>query len=105
MGLKRTPIRSRRLLESARGRPCEMRVPGVCQGGAETTVAAHSNWSEHGKAAGQKADDIFHARACAACHRWLDEGPAPDAEKREAFYRGLARTWRRLWEEGVIREG
>ncbi|MCG5538969.1 nuclease domain-containing protein [Halorhodospira sp. 9622] len=102
MGLKRRPIRNRRLLDSARGRPCELRVPGVCQGGTETTVAAHSNWSEDGKAAGQKADDIFHARACAACHRWLDEGSAPDAEKRELFHRGLKRTWRRLIDEGVI---
>lgn len=102
MGLKHDPIRSRRLLDSARGKPCELRVPEVCQGGTEATVAAHSNCSEDGKAMGRKADDLFHVRACAACHRWLDEGATPVEEKRDLFHRGLKRTWRRLWEEGVI---
>jgi len=78
---KRNPA----LLEMARGRECLLRVPGVCQGDMATTVACHSNWSEHGKAGARKADDQYSAWGCAACHRWLDPGPAKAEVKRARF--------------------
>lgn len=52
--------------------PCTMRLPGVCLGGTETTVLAHSNQLKHGKGMGIKADDNWGAFACAACHDVLD---------------------------------
>lgn len=83
--------RNRALLDMARGRPCLLRVPGVCQGGTETTVAAHSNWACHGKAGARKADDQYSVWACAACHiGWLDQGPAPKEEKQTVFMRAHA---------------
>lgn len=83
---KTVPHRNRHLLDMARGKPCLLRVPGVCQGGTDTTVAAHSNSSCHGKAGARKADDHYSVWSCAACHiGWLDQGAAPRSQKAAAF--------------------
>lgn len=84
------------LLTMARGQRCLLRVPGVCCGDPATTVAAHSNWSEHGKAGARKADDCYHVWACFACHTWLDQGPAPAEEKRrywDAAFEWMKAIW------------
>lgn len=101
IAFQKTPVgRNRALLDMARGRECLLRVPGVCQGGTETTVAAHSNWACHGgKGMGRKASDAYVVNACFACHSWLDQGPAPKAEKQMAFLRAHAdqvQAWRRI---------
>lgn len=69
----------------ARGMPCLLRVPGVCTHDRATVVCCHSNLSIHGKAGARKADDHYSVWGCAACHRWLDQGPAPRAQKAAAF--------------------
>ena len=80
--------------------------------GAEdgTIVAAHSNWSDHGKGMSIKAHDIYHAHLCVACHSWLDQGGKTDptgqysvASKREMFTRCMERTWLRLWQQGRLK--
>jgi len=94
---KTAPHRNRRLLDLARGQPCLLRVPGVCQGGTETTVAAHSNLSIHGKGGARKADDIYSVFSCGTCHAWLDQGRAPRTAKEAAFMLGHLRQveqWR-----------
>lgn len=78
---KRNPA----LLEMAQGRRCLLRVPDVCTGDTATTVAAHSNFAEHGKSGARKADDCYSVWGCAACHRWLDAGTAPREVKRARF--------------------
>lgn len=96
---KEPPNRNRALLDMARGRQCLLRVPGVCQGGTETTVAAHSNWACHGKAGARKASDAYVVNACFSCHSWLDQGPAPKATKQMTFMRAHAdqvMEWRRI---------
>jgi cytochrome c553 len=75
------------LLKMARGKPCLLLVPGVCNHDPRTTVAAHSNWSTHGKSGARKADDMYVVNSCSACHGWLDQGPAPKAEKLAIFMR------------------
>lgn len=85
---KPEPYRDRALLDMARGRPCLF--PGAVHAGPETTVAAHSNHMEHGKARGRKADDCYSAWACATCHTWYDQGSADRYEKRRAFDEALA---------------
>jgi hypothetical protein len=77
--------RNRNLLDLARGRWCLLRIPGICAGGGDTTVACHSNFSIHGKSGARKADDHWSAWGCGACHTWLDQGPAPHAEKLNYF--------------------
>lgn len=79
--------RNRHLLDMARGQYCLLRVPGVCIGGTETTVACHSNLGIHGKAGARKANDEYHAAGCFACHRWLDQGSA-DGEIKALIFMG-----------------
>lgn len=90
--------RNPHLLSMARGMTCLLRVPGVCQGGTETTVAAHSNWAIHGKSGARKADDCYSVWSCAACHiGWLDQGKASKQDKQAAFMAGHVRQveqWR-----------
>jgi Protein of unknown function (DUF1364) len=68
---KSTPIR-----KSARGEECTIRLPGICDGGGETTVLCHSNKLVDGKGMGIKASDLRAAYGCASCHAVLD-GRAP----------------------------
>ena len=94
---KTAPYRSPALLEMARGRPCLLLVPGVSNHRTDTTVAAHSNLAIHGKAGARKADDCYSVWACAACHAWLDQGPAPADAKERAFTLGhinQVQAWR-----------
>lgn len=94
-------IRSKKIMESARGERCTIISP-VCNHDQETTVCAHSNWVEHGKSMGQKADDIFVAYACSDCHAWLDHGPEEKAMKRDYWMRGHALTLKALINKGVV---
>ncbi|KPF66105.1 hypothetical protein IP84_16970 [beta proteobacterium AAP99] len=92
--------RSRRLLDLAQGKDCLLQIPNVCTNDTSTTVAAHSNELKHGKGRSIKAHDYFTVCACHACHSWLDQGPAPRAEKRDAFAAGWSRQyqeWLRLY--------
>lgn len=79
------------LLAMARGKPCLLLVPGVCNCQPASTVACHSNFSIHGKAGARKADDQHTVWGGAACHRWLDQGPAPYEEKLAVFLAAQAR--------------
>lgn len=95
--VKEEPYRDRALLDMARGRPCLF--PAAVHAGLETTVAAHSNHMDHGKARGRKADDCYSVWACAICHSWYDQGSADRYEKRRAFDAALARQrveWERI---------
>jgi len=92
--------RNAALLEMARDRRCVLMLPDLCRGhDTSTTVAAHSNWSDHGKAGARKADDTYVVFACHACHQWLDQGPATADEKRATFDAAHARQvqeWARI---------
>jgi hypothetical protein len=94
---KSEPYRDPALLDMARDQPCMLLVPGVCNHRTDTTVAAHSNLSIHGKAGARKADDCYSVWGCAACHFWLDFGKAASAQKDMAFQLAHARqvlAWR-----------
>jgi len=66
--LKPKRLRSKKILDSARGEPCQIRIPGVCNRNLETTVACHLN----GSGIGTKHSDIFVAYGCSACHDEID---------------------------------
>ena len=82
---KTEPYRDSALLEMAADQPCLLMIPGVCNHRTDTTVAAHSNLSIHGKAGARKADDCYSVFACCECHHWLDAGKASAEEKEAAF--------------------
>jgi hypothetical protein len=92
--------RNPHLLAMAKDMPCLLSIDGVCMGhNSQTTVACHSNSSQHGKAGARKADDHYSVWGCTACHRWLDQGPAPAEEKAEAFalaYKAQLRAWAQI---------
>lgn len=88
---KTVAYRDPALLEMARGRPCLLLVPGICNHRVDTTVTCHSNLPQHGKAGARKADDCCSVWGCFACHAWLDQGPAPAQVKEAAFMDGLHR--------------
>lgn len=82
---KRRAGHNKAYLEACRGELCYLRIPGVCIGGMDTTVPCHANWPEYGKGMGLKAKDIYTVPGCMACHYWLDQGPSPKQEKRQAW--------------------
>ena len=77
--------RNRALLDMARGRPCLLRIPCICNCQPQETVACHSNLSIHGKAGARKADDQYSVWGGRSCHEWLDRGRAPADVKALAF--------------------
>lgn len=89
-----------RLLDLAMDQRCLLRIPNVCMGNTETTVACHSNMSVHGKGGTRKADDQYSVWGCMACHRWLDQDRRPSYEEKvEAFLRAhqlQVLEWRKI---------
>ena len=61
------------LRKEAKGRECQIRIPGVCNGNNETVVLCHLNNKRlFGVGTGQKVPDMFGAWACSACHDHVD---------------------------------
>ena len=77
----------------ARGKPCMVRVPNVCDGGGETTVLAHYRLAGV-SGIGFKAPDICAAWCCGPCHAYVDTHS--DAETKVMFLEGLVRTLNEL---------
>lgn len=90
------------LTEVARGMPCCLEVPDVCNGNPETTVWCHANTQEWGKGMSAKCDDFMGVFGCSACHQWLDEPKNADAAN-YLFIEAYRRTWRLLWGNGIVR--
>ncbi|RKP44767.1 nuclease domain-containing protein [Pararobbsia silviterrae] len=67
-GLKSRRAPTSKIRKSANGEYCRLRLPGVCKTEIGNVVWAHSNRSEHGKAGGMKADDVYGCYACYWCH-------------------------------------
>lgn len=65
-------IRSQKVINTARGAPCALRLPGICNSNPETTVWAHLNG--FGKGMGIKTHDILGFPACSSCHAAYDTG-------------------------------
>lgn len=65
-------IRSQKIIDTARGAPCALRLPGICNNNPETTVWAHLNG--FGKGMGMKTHDILGFPACSSCHAAYDQG-------------------------------
>jgi len=63
-------VKSKKIRDSARMAPCQVREVGICNGNPETVVFAHVN----GGGMGMKNSDLFGAYACSSCHSWLDGG-------------------------------
>ena len=58
--------RSTKRLALVRSLPC-------VKCGNPDSVAAHSNFAEHGKGMGTKSFDAYTIPLCTPCHAWLDQ--------------------------------
>ena len=62
---------STRLRQLARGRECQIRIPGCCNGDNETTVGCHYRLGGL-SGIGLKPHDLFIAWGCSDCHQAVD---------------------------------
>ena len=93
-----------KLRKAARGRECMVRLPGVCNHNAETTVLAHVRLAGV-SGMGMKADDLLGAWACSSCHDAIDRRGHLDLERdyvRLAHLEAMVRTIAILRKEGLV---
>lgn len=83
-----------KLRQSARGQNCTVRIPGICNGNAETTVLAHIPSEQ--KAMGIKSDDWNACFSCSACHDAIDQHRLSKEEELRTILRAMQRT-QRIW--------
>jgi hypothetical protein len=93
---------NKKLRDSARGRDCTVRLPGICNFRPETTVLAHLN----GGGAGTKHSDLMAAFCCSSCHDEIDRRTmkytAADYVKL-AHMQGIVRTQAIWLDEGLVK--
>ena len=98
-----------KLTETARGRECQIRYIGVCNGDSSTVCWAHYNGLAGGKGVGKKSADLLGAWMCSDCHDVYDRRrPFPSkgcthADIELDFWRGHARTIATLDREGFFK--
>jgi hypothetical protein len=94
------------LLNLARGQRCLLNCHPQCMDDeGSTTVAAHSNWGEHGKGKSIKAEDSYSVWACWRCHQLLDQGMT-EIGKKEVWLEGYERQkkeWQKLADNPTIK--
>ena len=92
-----------KLTRAARGRDCQVRLFGICNGNPETVVLAHYRLAGT-CGIGIKPHDFQGAWSCSACHDACD-GRGGDIERdwaRLAHAEGVIRTQSILIKEGVV---
>lgn len=92
-----------KLTKAARGRECQVRLVGICNGNPETTVLAHYRLAGT-CGMGIKPHDLLGAWACSSCHDEIDRRTRSiDADSAAlAHLEGVIRTQAILIREGVI---
>ena len=88
----------------ARGQPCQVRLPDICNHNPETTVLAHFRMAGI-TGMGMKAPDLIGAWACSACHDVIDRRAHTNLDRdyvRLAHLEGMARTTNELIKLGKI---
>lgn len=91
------------LRKEAKGRECQVRLFGVCNGNAETVVLAHYRMAGL-SGMGQKPNDLFGAWACSGCHDEIDRRTRhfEYEDARLAHAEGVFRTQQILLSEGKL---
>lgn len=92
------------LRKAARGRECQVRIPGVCNGNSETSVLAHIRLAGL-CCTGIKPPDLIATIACSACHDEIDRRThfVDAGYAKECALEGMARTQVIWLKEGVIK--
>lgn len=87
------------LRKLARGKPCQVRIPEVCDGGGETTVLAHFRLIGV-SGMGLKSPDLTGAWCCGPCHAYVDS--RHDDLTQLMLAHGVFRTINALVKDGVL---
>lgn len=96
-------MRQSKLTKAARGRDCQVRIPGLCNGDPATTVLAHYRMAGT-CGVGIKPNDLQGAWACSACHDACDgrSRAISRADARQHHAEGVMRTQAILIRERVV---
>ncbi|MCK3654245.1 hypothetical protein A4G19_13085 [Pasteurellaceae bacterium Macca] len=91
------------LRKEAKGRECQVRLAGICNGNLDTVVLAHYRMAGL-NGMGIKPNDIFGAWACSSCHDEIDRRTRhlDTDEARLAHAEGVFRTQAILKREGKL---
>ncbi len=92
-----------KLTKAARGRDCQVRIEGICNGNPETTVLAHYRMAGT-CGTGLKPNDFQGAWACSACHDEIDRRTRKiDSDLARQYHaEGVMRTQAILINERVV---
>lgn len=93
------------LRQSAKGMPCMVRLPGICNANPETVVLAHYRLAGT-CGTGMKPPDLLGAYSCSACHDCIDGRTRCDMSRTElqlAFAEGVFRTQQILLKKGLVK--
>lgn len=92
------------LRKAARGRECQVRIPGVCNGNPDTSVLAHIRLAGL-CGTGIKPPDLIATIACSSCHDEIDRRTRlVDADyAKECALEGMARTQVIWLKEGKVK--
>ncbi|MEW5607976.1 MULTISPECIES: DUF1364 domain-containing protein [Pseudomonas] len=96
-------MRQSKLTKAARGRECQVRIPGICNGNPETTVLAHYRMAGT-CGVGSKPHDLQGAWACSTCHDACDGRIKAVGRETARHYHaeGVMRTQAILLAEAVV---
>ena len=90
------------LRKYARGKDCQIRIPGICNFNPETTVLCHLNGG-----GGMKHHDLHAAWGCSDCHDAVDGRRARVHYSREALklmhLESVIRTQIQLIKAGILK--
>lgn len=92
------------LRKEARGRDCQIRIPGICNFNPETTVLAHYRLAGT-CGGGMKPDDEQGAWSCSCCHDAIDSRTKTEYDRetlRLYHAEGVFRTQAILRSEGKL---
>ena len=94
-----------RITKAARGRDCQVRVPGHCNDNPETVVLAHYRMAGT-SGMGFKPNDLQGAWACSGCHDAIDGRSKTEftqEDLRLMHAEGCFRTIDTLIREGIVK--
>lgn len=93
-----------KITQSAKGEPCSLRIPSVCNRNNETTVFCHAPSVDKGM--GIKSPDFWGAYGCFNCHEFMDQSiwKRSDAQGLAAMYwnKAIFETLKKLIDKELV---
>ncbi len=88
------------LRKYAKGKPCMIRIVGLCNQNPETVVLCHLRMAGITGTA-QKSADVLGAWGCSDCHSYCEAHYGDRA--RRAFFEGIMRTQYQLIKDDILK--